>query len=144
MTDTETLILRRTFDAPPERVFRAWTDPVERARWDCPQEGWTTRVLEMDVRVGGTYRVAFGPPGEEPYLESGEYREVTRPTRLVFAYSVSRHGTVLQRTVCTIELTDLGGRTEVVITDAGMGAESHRGGWTHALDRLAAVLLGPQ
>ena len=136
----ETLILRRIYDAPPERVFRAWTEPAELARWNSPADGWTIEVLEVDLRVGGHYRAAFGPPGEEPYLETDEYREIVRPKRLVFTETISRGGKVLTQTLCTVEFIDLGGRTEVVLTDQGIGAEVHRGGWSRALHQLARVV----
>ena len=90
----ENLTLRRIYDARPERVFRAWTDPAELARWNVPADGWTIEVLEVDLRVGGHYRTTFGPPGEEPYLETDEYREIVRPKRLVFTETISRGGTV--------------------------------------------------
>lgn len=140
-TATESLTLRRIYDAPPERVFRAWTEPAELERWNSPADGWTIRVLEVDLRVGGHYRAAFGPPGEEPYIETDEYREIVRPKRLVFTETISRGGKVLTQTLCTVEFIDLGGRTEVVLTDQGIGAEVHRGGWTRALDHLAQVLV---
>ena len=101
----EKLTLRRIYDAPPERVFRAWTDPAELARWNVPADGWTIEVLEVDLRVGGHYRATFGPPGEEPYLETDEYREIVRPKRLVFTETISRGGTVLTQTLCTVEFT---------------------------------------
>ena len=47
----ENLTLRRIYDAPPERVFRAWTDPAELARWNVPADGWTIEVLEVDLHV---------------------------------------------------------------------------------------------
>jgi uncharacterized protein YndB with AHSA1/START domain len=143
MTDSgaiETLTLRRIYDAPPERVFRAWTEPAELQRWNSPSDDWPLQVLEVDLRVGGVYRAAFGPPGEEPYLETDEYREIVRPTRLVFTETIRRGGQVLSQTMCTVEFIDLGGRTEVVVTDQGIGAEIHRRGWTRALGALARVL----
>jgi uncharacterized protein YndB with AHSA1/START domain len=136
----ETLTLRRIYDATPERVFHAWTDPAELARWNVPQDGWTIEVLEVDLRVGGHYRAVFGPPGKEPYLETDEYREIVRPKRLVFTETISRGGKVLTQTLCTVEFIDLGGRTEVVLKDEGIGAEVHRGGWSRALDQLARVI----
>ncbi|TMA34180.1 MAG: hypothetical protein E6J79_16990 [Deltaproteobacteria bacterium] len=76
---------------------------------------------------------------EEPFTETDEYREIVRPKRLVFTETVSRGGKVLTQTLCTVEFIDLGGRTEVVLTDHGVGAEVHRRGWTRALDQLAAA-----
>ncbi len=138
-TATETLILRRIYDVPPDRVFRAWTDPAELERWNSPHDGWPLKVLALDLRVGGHYRATFGPPGEEPYVEDDEYLEIIPAKRLVFTETIRRGGAVLQQTRCTVEFIDLGGRTEVVVTDQGSGAEVHRAGWLHALGRLAEL-----
>jgi uncharacterized protein YndB with AHSA1/START domain len=136
----ETLTLRRLYEVPPERAFRAWTDPAELERWNSPRDGWPLTVLELDLRVGGRYRAAFGPPGEEPYIETDEYLEIVPARRLVFTETISRGGTILQQTVCTVEFIDRGGRTEVVVTDQGVDATVHGAGWTHALARLAELL----
>ena len=58
----------------------------------------------------------------------------------LFTETISRGGEVLTQTLCTVEFIDLGGRTEVVLTDQGIGAEVHRGGWSRALDQLARVV----
>lgn len=140
-TATDKIVLRRTYNALAERVFRAWTDPVELKRWYSPEDGWTVGEVEVDLRVGGRFRITFGPPGEAPYIEAGEYREVVRRKRLVFAVTVSRRGQVIhEESVCTVEFIDLGGRTEVVLTDQGPAAKEHTTGWQTALEHLAHAL----
>ena len=52
----ENLTLRRIYDAPPERVFRAWTQPSTLREWWCPP-GWIADEIELDLRVGGCYRI---------------------------------------------------------------------------------------
>ena len=78
------LILRRIYNAPIARVWRAWTEPTELGRWYVAGSDHIVHFCEADVRVGGTYRVGFGPPGTTPYVETGRYTEIVPPTRLAF------------------------------------------------------------
>ncbi len=88
-----TLTTSRVFDAPRERVFKAWTDPKQFARW-FPPEGFTTAVCELDVRPGGSLRVdmqgadpALGPDFyEKVFPGKGVYREVVANERLAFTF----------------------------------------------------------
>jgi len=81
------LSLTRTFSAPREKVFRAWTDPEELKKWWGPP-GYSTPTADVDLRVGGAYR--FGmmelPDGEVFYL-AGTYREVRPPEKLVYTWN---------------------------------------------------------
>src|SRR5262245_595090 len=75
------LVVTRTFNAPARIVFEAWTKPELFKQWWVPKSmGVSLRSCEMDVRVGGRYRLVFGP-GEEFY---GRYIEVTPHSRLVW------------------------------------------------------------
>jgi uncharacterized protein YndB with AHSA1/START domain len=139
---TERIVLRRTYDAPRERVFRAWTDVAEMRHWYSPDPGFVVQRAEGDIRTGGRAEFAFGPPGEEPYVETNRYREVISPERLVFEMTLSRGGQVHSKTIVTMEFRDLGGRTEVIVTDVGPGAEEHRSGWEPTLDSFARRLAG--
>lgn len=58
MSTTNTVCLHRVMSAKPEKVYRAFIDPDALARW-IPPNGITARILEMDARVGGTYRMSF-------------------------------------------------------------------------------------
>jgi uncharacterized protein YndB with AHSA1/START domain len=137
---TESLHLRRTYDASRERVFRAWTERAELEQWYTPADGHVLEILELDVRPGGTARFAFGFPGEEPYVETNVYREIVPPERLAFTMTLSHGGEVMSTTEVLVELFDRGGRTEVVITDRGPGAREHEQGWGPTLDHLEQLL----
>ncbi len=78
--DTDILIVRE-FDAPPELVWKAWTTPELIARWWGAQRGEITSV-EVDLRVGGSWRYAMDAGGNEVAFR-GEYREIDAPRRLV-------------------------------------------------------------
>jgi uncharacterized protein YndB with AHSA1/START domain len=75
--------LTRTFDAPRELVWQAWTERDRVVRW-WGQDGFTTTVREMDVRPGGTWRfVMHGPDGTD-YDVRAIFIDVVKPERLVF------------------------------------------------------------
>jgi uncharacterized protein YndB with AHSA1/START domain len=150
----DAVVLERTFDAPPELVWRMWTDPAHVQQWYGPR-GATLPVAQMDVRVGGTRFVGMARETEGGPMRmwfTGEYLEVVENQRLVYTESMAdEHGTVLSpadlgmpadhptTTEITVELEDLGGRTRLVLTHAGIPEGSPgAAGWTMALDKLAA------
>jgi len=77
------LYFERTFDAPRERVWQAFTDPEIVPRW-WGKHGTTTVVEEMDVRVGGAWRYVSHADDRDPVAFFGEYLEIDRPGRLVY------------------------------------------------------------
>ncbi len=82
-----TLEVSRTVAAPRETVFQAWTDPEILTKWWRVDAGWSTPIAEVDLRVGGRYRLGMFEPGKDgPYVVGGEYREVTPPEKLVFTW----------------------------------------------------------
>lgn len=153
-TPRDVVLIERTFDAPPELVWRMWTDPEHFRAWYGP-DGVEVPVARMDVRVGGSRLVGMTRDmnGETMRMWfTGEYREVVENARLVYTESMSdEHGTVLSpaesglpdghptTTEVTVELEDLGDRTRMVLTHTGIPADSPgAAGWTMALDKLAA------
>ena len=77
-------VITRVFDAPRELVWKAWTEPKQMARWWGPK-AFTNPVCEMDVRVGGAFRIVMRGPDGADYPAKGFYREVVKPARLVMA-----------------------------------------------------------
>jgi len=138
-----TLQLTRTFAAPREKVFRAWTDPEEVKKWFHPP-GYETPSAEIDLRVGGKYRLGMRklPDGEVFYL-SGSYREVRRPERLVYTWQWEAEPE-LGDTLVTVQFHDRGGSTEVVLTHKLFPTEKarqeHERGWSGGLDNLVKIL----
>jgi uncharacterized protein YndB with AHSA1/START domain len=79
------LILNRTFNAPAEVVFDAWTKPELVVRWWAPRSfGVKLVTCEIDLRIGGTYRYVFALEGHPPMEFYGKWLDVQRPTRLVW------------------------------------------------------------
>lgn len=81
--DDVTVVVRRDFDAPPAKVWRAMTEPEHVVRW-LGNPGFPLTTCEMDVRVGGSYRWVFTQPDSEWTMGvRGTYEEVERPSRIV-------------------------------------------------------------
>jgi len=107
------LVVTRTFDAPARLVFQAWTTAELFKRWWAPKSmGVPLRSCEMDVRVGGGYRLVFGHADAEPMAFFGRYLEVAPPSRLVWTNEESPDGAV---TTVTFEERD--GKTLLVLTE---------------------------
>src|SRR3954462_6873188 len=107
--------LVRTFDAPRELVWRAWTDPKMLARWWGPKD-FTNPVCEADVRVGGKLLIHMQAPDGTVYPMTGKFDEVAEPECLVFrSVPLDRHGAALLETLTTVTFHDVGGRTKVIV-----------------------------
>lgn len=106
------LVVSRTFNAPARLVYEAWTKPELFMRWWAPKSaGMTLLSCEMDVRVGGGYRVEFGhPASEQPSTFFGRYLEVAPNARLAWTNEESEGAAV---TTVTFEEKD--GKTLLVL-----------------------------
>jgi uncharacterized protein YndB with AHSA1/START domain len=125
--------IRRVYAGPPQRVWDAWTQPDQLARW-WGKRGWTAipESIVLDVRPGGTFRVTTVHESGEAMTSEGAYTEVDEPRRLTFGETV-------------VTFTDLGdGRTEMhfkTTTEAtGELFQRMQGGLQSAFERLEEVL----
>src|SRR5687767_4939125 len=146
------LRVARTFRAPAERVFQAWTSPEELKKWSAPGEA-TVGAAEVDFRVGGAYRIRMELPDGSVHVAVGEYREIDPPRRLVYTWRwdtqpegqrdphAAARGT--RDTLVTVEFTERGGGTEVVLTHSGFETEEsragHAQGWEGAFEKLGKL-----
>ena len=134
------LELHRRFRASPDQVFRAWTHPAALREWWCPP-GWVPGNIEVDLRVGGTYRIAMRRAGDgQTVAVHGQFLEVEQPKRLVFTWRWEGAFPEMPQTLVTLELS--GTQYETLLTirhenfaDAG-SRQQHRSGWIAACDRL--------
>lgn len=141
---TTSLQIRRTFQAPREKVFEAWTDAQKFSRWFCHMKpGFSGRVTEMDLRPGGRYRVEVRNANGQDNVLRGEYREIIPPEKLVFTWgweTMPQHG----ETLVTIEFFDRDGQTEVVLTHENFptveARNAHNDGWISCFDSLGKYL----
>ncbi len=126
-TSERELVVTRTFDGPARLVFEAWTKPELFRQWWLPRSmGMSLRSCEMDVRVGGTYRLAFEPDGVAFF---GTYREVTPPSRLVWTNDEGD-----ERTVTTVTFEEQGGKTLLVMHELYPSKEALDAAGTGAAD----------
>ena len=135
-----TITISRTVAATPDRVFDAWTDVVQLARWWWPQLAGTT--YDVDARAGGAYRIHSPAVGITAW---GEYTDVDRPRRLAFTWNWEGEGetdvgSVADDVVVTFEPAGEGTLVTVAHTSAvhleDGGAEQ---GWNDVMDRLVAL-----
>ena len=133
---TTSLQLRRSLAHPPGQVWRAFTDPGALAGWFWPARFATT--AEVDLRVGGRYRIASAAAG---MAVSGHYLHVEPPARLVFTW---RWDGDADESLVTIEFGPTGTGTDVVITHERLigdhDRDNHAQGWEACLDRLPGWL----
>ncbi|MGH8048058.1 MAG: SRPBCC family protein [Chthoniobacterales bacterium] len=138
------LKLQRTFAAPRERVFAAWTDPEQVKHWFGP-DGCTVSSIRSDLRVGGEYRFAVVSEQYGAMAVRGEFREIAPPSRLVYTWQWEDDPDYANReTLITVEFIEHGGSTEIRLTHENFpsaeNAKNHEYGWTGALEKLAALL----
>jgi uncharacterized protein YndB with AHSA1/START domain len=139
------MVVTRTFDSPARLVFEAWTRPELFERWWVPKSmGMSLLRCEMDVRVGGGYRLEFRHE-PEPVAFFGRYLEVTPPSRLVWTNDEAGG----DGPVTTVTLEEKGGRTLLVLhelypskeaLEAGAGAADALSETFAQLDELLATL----
>ncbi|MGB3829217.1 MAG: SRPBCC domain-containing protein [Ornithinimicrobium sp.] len=156
----QNLVIERTLQAPPDLIWKMWTEPEHFAAWYGP-DGATIPSATMDVRVGGIRLVCMEvttPDGTMQMWFTGEYLEVVENQRLVYTDSMSdENGTVKTpeqvgmpeghptTTEVTVEIEEVTAGTKMVLTHVGVPAESPgAAGWAMALDKLAAHLAEAQ
>jgi len=152
-TPTRLLVIQRVMKASPERVFAAFTDPEQLQRWWWPN-GFTCPAAEVDLRVGGRYRLAMEWPGSFPaeaqfsHHFGGEYYEIDRPHRLVLSgRAVNDEQGELFATLIEVTFEARDGGTMLTVRQsyfepmppaaAMAGAEQ---GWSEQLDKLERLL----
>ena len=139
-----TLRLRRRFQAPRETVFTAWTKPEALKQWWCPQ-GWTPAEIEVDLRVGGAYRIGMRRTnGGPPVYACGKFLEVQPPSKLVYTWQWDGAFEYLPEMRVTVQFLDVSGATELILTHENFPdlqvRQQHRHGWIVACDRLERTL----
>jgi uncharacterized protein YndB with AHSA1/START domain len=141
VADVTTLRVERTFDAPAQDVFDAWTNPEVLRRWWGAEPTDRVPVAEVDLRVGGAYRLAMERPDGTTHTVQGEYREVSRPRRLVYTWAwVEADGSKGHASIVTVHFRGEGARTTVVIEHSELPSaesrERHAQGWSACLANL--------
>jgi len=142
--ELETVRINRTFAASREAIFRAWTDPAEFLAWWQPSP-YRTLAVEMDVRVGGRYRISMQDPSGGRQSLSGIYLTVDPPRRLSMTWRLSGSQADDGYTaVLTLDFHDGETGTELVLTHEKLPKTSltmYAAGWSDVLGRLANHLV---
>jgi uncharacterized protein YndB with AHSA1/START domain len=140
-TQDLTLEVRRTFPTTPARVYAAWTQAEALTRWFAPSAEMTTIVHELDVRVGGRYRIEMRSPDGKQHIACGTYTELASPHRLAFTWAWESN--VAEQTLVTIDIAPRGASaTELVLRHTRFATEAsrdgHNKGWQGCLNRMEA------
>ncbi len=159
MTDPQTWVkINREFDAPIETVWSMWTNPELFKQWYGPR-GMSVPTAEMDLVVGGTRKVCMEMQSPERTMSMwfiGVYKEVSRPTRLVYTESMCQEdGTIISPqsmgmpeghpdiTEVIVELKAANGKTLMTMVHIGVPeGTAGEGGWNQAIDKLEERLKG--
>jgi uncharacterized protein YndB with AHSA1/START domain len=136
----QTLRMTRRFDASPERMFDAWINPTIAARWlftTPASEGHTT---ELDVRVGGAWKIVDRRDGMA-FTALGEYRVIDRPRRLVFSFGMPQFSPAMADVV--VEFAPDGDGCLMTLSQNGMHLDHIKpttDGWNDMFDSLSGLL----
>ncbi len=153
----DALIITRTFDAPRDLVWKAWTDPEYYKKWWGPKY-FTAPIGKLDLRVGGKYLSCMRGPDGRDYWSTGVYREIIPLEKLVMTDSFAdEKGNVVPAShygmagefplelLVTITLEDAGGKTKMTLKHegipAGMMRELTETGWNESFDKLANLIV---
>ncbi len=144
---SSSLTVRKTLPCSVDEAFQAWTQPKLFQQWFAPDPAMKT-VADVDLRLGGIYRIGFQPPGGEATLfVGGEFLTIEAPRRLVYTWMWEKaaHPDWKDRTVVTIEFNPVGtDQTEIVLKHERFSdtaaRESHNKGWVAILDRMAEAV----
>jgi uncharacterized protein YndB with AHSA1/START domain len=142
MSESTTLRMERTFQAPAQAVFDAWTSEEVMRRWWHAERDWETTEAEVDLRLGGRVRVVMrDPEADVEYGGGGQYTEIDPPRHLAFTWI--RDGDTTRQLIY-IYIEESGGLTTVRFTQRDLWDEeavrSHVDGWGKAFDNLERAL----
>jgi uncharacterized protein YndB with AHSA1/START domain len=144
----DTFVIERTYDFPVARVFRAWADPMLKARWFAGAADRLGAGYELDFRVGGREINRGGPPGGPVYTYESQFRDIVPEQRIVYTYEMSADQLRLSVSVATVEFSGKGATTRLVITEQGVFLDGHdtvaqrKEGTLSFLSSLGAILQG--
>jgi uncharacterized protein YndB with AHSA1/START domain len=136
--------IERTFDAPAEDVFDAWTSAEVMRRWFHAGPDWDTPEAEVDLRVGGKVRVVMRRPDGTEAEARGEYTLIDRPHRLVMSWTFAAEPANEQ--LIELSFSESEGSTTVLMINSGISTDERREaqdeGWHGCLDELERILAG--
>jgi uncharacterized protein YndB with AHSA1/START domain len=136
-----TLVVRKTIRASAERLYTAWTNPAQLKLWWGPRGVQCTDV-EIDLRIGGRYRIANQFPDGKILWITGTFESIEPPRKLVYTWRLEAQTDTLERV--TVQFEPRGNETEVIVTHELIPDETlrdmHQQGWIGCLEGLANYL----
>jgi uncharacterized protein YndB with AHSA1/START domain len=137
MSASIVLVARRTIRASAERLFEAWTRPEHLLVWWGPRPV-TCCGADVDLRVGGRYRIANAIPDGSTVVIEGEFLEIHSPHKLVYTWRMGHDSP--ESSLVTVRFEPRGEATEVIVLHENVPSEaarrSHEQGWAGCLDGL--------
>ena len=147
-SDAQTrLVLKRVFPATRERVFDAWTTPAIMQTFMNGCGSTLGSKIDVDLRVGGNYRIAMKNAEDEENVAVGTYQVIDRPNLLVCTWRWVEDAPELEHeTLLTLEFADVSGGTELTLTHERFKdseqRDRHNEGWSTILEKSAMQLAG--
>jgi uncharacterized protein YndB with AHSA1/START domain len=144
----DTFVIERTYEIPIAQVFRAWADPMLKARWFAGSAEALGAGYELDFRVGGREINHGGPPGGPVYTYESQFRDIVPEQRIVYTYEMTADEHRLSVSVATVQFHNDDATTQLVLTEQGVFLDGRdtvaqrEEGTRSLLDSLAAILHG--
>ncbi|MCR8961393.1 SRPBCC domain-containing protein [Variovorax sp. S2] len=142
-TERPSLTLRRHYPVAAEKVWRAWTDPQALKAWFGPEEIVSVPLAEVDLRVGGRFRVTMLAADGETHDVSGVYQELVPNRKLVFSWAW--RSTPERESRVTVRIEPDGNGCELVLMHEQffdeVARDGHEHGWTGAMVKLEQWLV---
>jgi uncharacterized protein YndB with AHSA1/START domain len=141
-----TIVVERTYDASPARVFAAWADPAVKVRWFAGPDEWGSGDFELDFQVGGRERNSGGPPGGPVHRYDAIYQDIVPDQRIILTYDLYLDETRISVSLATVELKPAAAGTHLIYTEQGAYLDGHdvpdlrEQGMGRLLDALGAEL----
>ncbi|MBI5228131.1 SRPBCC domain-containing protein [Candidatus Micrarchaeota archaeon] len=155
---TNDLVINRTFNAPVEKVWNAWADPVELRKWWGPK-AFTSPFCKTEFHVGGKYLWCMRAPDGKDYWSTGIYKEIVSMKKIVYtdsfadakgnrvpASSYGIEGEFPEELTVTVTFEEVNGKTKMTLKHAGMPAgemsKMANAGWNESFDKMVESLKG--
>lgn len=143
----DTFVITRTYEAPLDSVFRAWSEPKLKARWFAGTVDALGNGYDLDFQVGGHEVNRGGPPGGPIYTYDAVYRDIVDGQRIVYTYEMHAGDDRISVSVATAEFHESGSTTQLTLTEQGVYLDGHDNsgqreeGTRALLDSLGASLV---
>lgn len=140
----QALSVKRVFNHPRDLVFKAWTEPTRLEKWFSPNPNNRVKA-KVDLKAGGSYRIAVIPPEGDGWVVGGTYREIEPPERLAFTWKWEYSEE--PSSLVSVDFTEIEGGTEVTVTHTQLESQesfdNHQDGWQRILLRLGDYMTDP-